>query len=139
MTEATRLPDGTYVTWRGRTYRGGMVFDPPRSVVVYSDTAEDESFAPGLVTGFQRVVPDSEVTMFELRTTCRWRGAPFQVVRRDPEGRLVLLYLGGSSTVAQELGLFEQERTMFGTVLPESEVTDLVQRREEIDLTRRTR
>jgi hypothetical protein len=139
MVGSTDLPDGTYVVWQGRTYPGSVLVRPPRTVVLYSDTAEDDLFTPGRTGGFERVVPDSEVTMFRLTTTCRWRGAPFQVLDRDPQGRLGLLYLGGSPQEAQQLGLSQQDRTTFGTVRPESEVTDLVQTRSEIDLTRRAR
>jgi hypothetical protein len=138
-TDPESLPDGIYVVWKGRTYRGDIEIDPPRTVVVYSDTAEDELFTPTRSGRFERVIPDSEVTMFELYTTARWRGAPFSVTTHDPDGRVLLYFLGTSDREARELGLDRLEPSVYTTTVPESELTDVVQHRKEIDLTRRVR
>ena len=141
MSEIDRsdLPDGTYVLWQGRTYRGDVEIDPPRTVVLYAETAEDEHFTPAGSGSWERIVPDSEVTMFELTTTCRWRGAPFAVVGRTPEGLLELLYTGRSVQEAESLGLVRGGRDVFAISLPASEVTDLRQERHDVDLGQRIR
>jgi len=139
MTEPESLPDGRYVVWQGRTYRGDLKTKPPRSVVIYSETQEDETFTPGRVQGYRKVLPDSEVTMFELYTTARWKGAPFSVRRPYPDDRVLLYFLGTSEQEARALGLTSSEPTVYTTSVPESELTDVVQHRKEIDLTRRVR
>ena len=131
------LPDDVYVEWRGRTYQGDVEADQPGTVVLYSDTAEDELFTPGMVQGFERVVPAAEATVFELYTTARWRGAPFALTTRDPDGRVLLYYLGTSEQEARELGLDRLEPSVYTTTVPISELTDVVQHRREIDPTRR--
>ena len=135
MVEPASLPDDVYVEWRGRTYPGDV--DTPTTVVVYSETAEDGEFSPTVSGRFERVVPAAEATMFELYTTARWRGAPFAVRRPCPDDRVLLYVLGTSEQEARELGLTSSEPTVYTTSVPESELTDVVQHRTEIDLTRR--
>ena len=134
ISQPETLPDGRYVTWRGRTYPGGPTTSPPRSVVVYAREPVDELFEPTR-SGYRRVLPEAEATVFTLSTTGRWRGAEFQVTGRRPDGTVDLLYLGHSQREAEALGLRRADRDVYGITVPESEVTDLVQTRTEIDLT----
>ena len=125
--QGTPLPDGSYVEWQGRTYRGSIVMDPPRSVRIFSPTQDDPEFTPTRTGGWSRVLPEEQVTQFQLRTHCRWRGEPFSVARRDPDGTLTLGWLGRDAGRAEELGLTTVDRLSWGTTVPESEVTDLQQ------------
>jgi hypothetical protein len=122
--EPTARPDGRYVTWQGRVYEGSV--DGPRTVVLLSDQAEPGFTVDPLTGGYIRTVPSDEAQIWFLRTTCRWRGAPF-VVMASVGDELVLRYTGGSSQEVQELGLTELERGVYQTTVPASEVTELQQ------------
>jgi hypothetical protein len=134
INEPETRPDGRYVTWQGGTYRGGPTTKPPRSVVICATEPVDELFEPTR-GGYRRVVPEAEATVFTLTTTCRWRGALFQVTGRGPDGRVDLLYLGHSQPEAEALGLRRADRDVYGISVPESELNDLVQTRTESQAT----
>lgn len=120
------LADGTYVEWRGRTYRGSGGVGPDQYLIV-SDTQEDPAFTPGRVTGWRRLVPTSEATWFSLSSRCRWRGETFAVMSRsDPPGQLLLAW-DGDPRRAEELGLRRVDKMGWEVTVPESEVTDLEQ------------
>ncbi|MEI4270314.1 hypothetical protein TEK04_01140 [Klenkia sp. LSe6-5] len=123
----TDLPDGTYVEWRGRTYRGSDTGDQT-TLLVFAETQEDPEFTPGRVRGWRRTVPAAEATLVELTTRCRWQGEVFWVVgRSDPPGRLQLSWTGRDESRAEQLGLTRVDKFGWETVVPEAEVDGLEQ------------
>lgn len=121
-----RFPDGTYVEWRGRTYRGSAGVGPDQ-YLVFSDTHEDPEFTPGRVRGWRRLVPSSEATYVALTSRCRWRGESFAVMSRStPPGELLLAW-DGDPRRAEELGLTRVDKMGWQVTVPESEVTELEQ------------
>lgn len=127
---ARTLPDGSYVQWQGRTYRGSV--SGPDRFVVFADSQEDPEFTPGRVRGWRRLVPATEATAFELTSRCRWQGETFWVLSRsDPPGRLLLAWDGDPAT-ATRLGLTRTDKMGWEIEVAESEVTDLEQVRSPV-------
>jgi hypothetical protein len=122
------LPDGTYLIWRGRTYRGSLA-PTPGEAVLFATEQEDEQFTPTRAGRWRRTVPLTEVELFELTTRCRWKGEIFSVGARNPDGLLLLGWSGGNQRRAEELGLTRVDKYTWETAVPESEVTDLRQER----------
>jgi hypothetical protein len=122
------LPDGTYVEWQGRTYRGSETADPS-TVLVFAETQEDPEFRPGRGgRGWRRLVSTTEATLVELTSRCRWKGEEFWVLSRSsPPGYLLLSWTQGDSARAEELGLTRTDKFAWEVTVPESEVTDLEQ------------
>ncbi|PZA19733.1 hypothetical protein DMO24_19175 [Modestobacter versicolor] len=131
------LPDGSWVEWKGRVYKGSIVVDPPASVRVFAPTPEDDQFTRSRSGGWTRVLPETEVVQFQLRTYCRWQGERFAVADRTPDGRLSLVWTGRDAGRAAQLGLQLLDKYTWGTTVPASEVTDLAQERHDVQLTPR--
>ena len=121
-------PDGTYVEWQGRTYRGSSTADPA-TLLVFSETQEDPEFTPGRGgRGWRRLVPATEAALVQLSTRCRWQGELFWVLSRsEPTGSLLLSWTGADPARAEELGLIRVDEFEWQVTVPESEVTDLEQ------------
>ncbi|MEI4270315.1 hypothetical protein TEK04_01145 [Klenkia sp. LSe6-5] len=121
----TDLPDGTYVEWRGRTYRGSV--SGPSQYVVFADSQEDPEFIPGMVRGWERTVPMTEATGFALASRCRWRGETFWVLSRSRQPARLLLGWDGDPRRAGEIGLTRVDKMAWEVEVPESEVTGMEQ------------
>lgn len=122
---APQLPDGTWWEHRGRTYRGSV--RPGGRTVRLLSPDPAEGFSAQAAGGWSLEVPREDAVRVTLRTTCRWRGEPFQVMAT--EGELLVLRHLGSSGAARELGLTEVDRGVFNATVPTAEVTDLEQTR----------
>jgi hypothetical protein len=130
-TDTGELPDGSYVTWQGRTYRGS-VGPRPGTLEVYAREPTDDRFTRTAAGGWRRTVPSDEAVAFRLTTRCRWRGELFTVQGRTADGRLQLAWTGTDQVRAEELGLTQVDRYAWGTTAPETDVTELHQERREL-------
>ena len=127
-----RLPDGSWMTWQGRHFRGATDPDDPTSALVLAPTQLDDRFTPTPSGGWARRLPVTEVRRFDLQTYCRWRGELFEVADRSPDGLLALVWTGRSRPRAEELGLGRMDEHTWGTTVPEAEVTHLQQERRDL-------
>lgn len=120
------LEDGTYRTWRGRTYVGSAT---TAETVRLLSTDPEEGFVPrALGRGYEREVPSSEVQVWSLTTRATWRGHTFQVLDRGSDQTL-LGYLGRSQREAESLGAVMVEPGVFTVTVPTGQVTDVRQDR----------
>lgn len=125
---AAPLPDGTYLEFRGRRYRGSI--RPGGQTVELVSSSPEEGFVPrNPGGGWRREVPRADVVRVTLTTACTWRDQPFQVLARQGD-QWVLRHRGGSRT-ARELGLTEVDRGVFNATVPTSEVSEVHQERRE--------
>jgi hypothetical protein len=136
-TQDPALPDGSWVEWQGRVYKGSIVVHPPASVRIFAPTQEDDRFTSSRSGGWTRTLPETEVVQFQLRTYGQWQGERFAVSDRTPDGRLSLVWTGRDAGRAEELGLQLLDEYTWGTTVPAAEVTDLRQERHDVQLTPR--
>jgi hypothetical protein len=131
------LPDGTYAEWQGSTYRASFTARPPASVRIRAEKQGEippgfEERKPGEIS---KVVPKTELTaLYQLQTYCRWKGEPCRVTEWQPDGRIQLSWIRGIQSLGGELGFEMPERGVFLVTVPESQVTNLHQEREDIPL-----
>jgi hypothetical protein len=115
------IRDGYLARWKGREYEASP--DGDRVRLYRPDAAEGfEEVRPGR---FRRVVPAADVDeVVYVRTTCRWRNAPF-IVLAEHESWLRVEYTGGLAPVAAELGLEEFDFGVYQGWASRAEVTEL--------------
>jgi hypothetical protein len=115
------IRDGYLARWRGREYEASPDGDHVR---LYRPDAAD-GFQPVRPGRYRRVIPADEVDdLVYVRTTCRWRKAPF-IVLAEHDTWLRVEYTGGLAPVAAELGLEEFDFGVYQGWAPRDEVTEL--------------
>jgi len=115
------IRDGYLARWRGREYEASPDGDHVR---LYRPDAADgfELVRPGR---YRQVVPADQVDeLVYMRTTCRWRGAPF-IILAEHDAWLRVEYTGGLAPVANELGLEEFDYGVYQGWAPRNEVSDV--------------
>lgn len=119
------MRDGYVARWHGREYDASPDGDQVR---IYH-TEPDEGFEEISQKRFRRAVPMSELEgLWYVRTTCTWRGQPFNVLARH-DSWLRVEYAGGKAPVARSLGLEEFDYGVYQGWAPKAEVTDLREQR----------
>jgi hypothetical protein len=119
------MRDGYVVTWQGQEYDAAPDGD---NVRIYSAQPGDgfDEVKPGR---YVRVLtPDDYDDLVYVRTTCRWRGAPFLVLA-EADDWYRLEYTGGRAPVAQQLRLEEFDFGVYQSWAPAHEITDLHEQR----------
>lgn len=115
------IRDGYLARWHGREYEASPDGDAVR--LYRPDPADGfDEIRPGR---YRRIVPAGEVDeLVYVRTTCRWRDAPF-IVLAEHESWLRLEYTGGLAPVAAELGLEEFDFGVYQGWAPRADVSGL--------------
>ena len=119
------MRDGYVVTWQGAEYDAAPDGD---NVRIYASQPADgfEEIKPGR---YVRVLtPDDYDDLVYVRTTCRWRGAPFLVLA-EADNWYRLEYTGGRAPIAQQLGLEEFDFGVYQGWAPLHEVSELNEQR----------
>ena len=119
------MRDGYVVTWQGGEYDAAPDGD---NVRIYTGQPA-EGFEETKSGRFVRVLtPDDFDEMVYVRTTCRWRGAPFLVLA-EADNWYRLEYTGGRAPIAQQLGLEEFDFGVYQVWAPAHEISDLNEQR----------
>jgi len=115
------MRDGYQVMYRGVVYEASPDGDLMR---LYS-TEPNPGFQYVGDRRYRFVVRAEDVEEFcYVRTTCRWRDAPF-IVLAEHDGWLRLEYTGGKAPIALGLGLEEFDFGVYQGWAPATEVTDI--------------
>jgi len=117
--------DGYYARWQGQEYEAA----PDGEKIRLYATATAEGFEEVSQGRYRRIVPadDADECVY-IRTTCRWRDAPFIILGEHADW-LRLEYTGGKAPTAQELALEEFDFGVYQGWAPRSEVTDVREQR----------
>jgi hypothetical protein len=115
------MRDGYQATYEGVTYDAS----PDNDTIRLYATEPADGFTKLNDRHYLRIVPAEDVTDFcYVRTTCRWRDAPF-IVLGEHEGWLRVEYTGGKAPVAGTLGLEEFDFGVYQGWAPAMDVTDM--------------
>lgn len=136
-TPATSRPPrrGRFAMVGGVTYEANIDMENKQVRLISADSA---SIAQGFTAvgpnRYSLRVPAHTVDAFyDISTVCRWRGEPFQALF-EKDGRWMLWFLGRDSRVARDLGLTEYDRGVWNILVDPSEVTDVVEERQDLPL-----
>jgi hypothetical protein len=114
---------GNYAVYQGTEFRAVRLKDANRILLT----------SPSPIDGFEQIdqhryvkeVSSHDIEKaFSVRTICTYNNHSFEVTA-EQEGRLHLLYLGGSALVAEQLGLDQVERGVYEITAGREEVHDV--------------